>query len=69
MSRCKACDAVLTDGELAMTNNKTGEPEDLCFQCLGQAMDCVVEEEEDTDFTLADLDELIRQATCDEDNL
>lgn len=70
MSRCKACDEVMSDTELAMTNPQTGEPEDLCFGCLGSAMDAVLEDEgdnDDSDITLEELDALIKVA-LDEDN-
>lgn len=60
MSRCKACDAVLTDAELAMTNEHTGQPEDLCYPCLGHALDAVLEQEEGTDgLTEEELDTML----------
>lgn len=34
MSRCKACDTILNDGELARTEPETGEFLDLCGACL-----------------------------------
>lgn len=43
MSRCKACNKVLTDLELGLLQ-KNKEPEDLCLLCLS-----IVYEEEDSD--------------------
>ena len=34
MSRCRACNVVMTSAELK-TNLYTGEPEDMCFKCCG----------------------------------
>lgn len=33
--RCKACDVLLTDEELKETDPLTGQPSDLCSECLG----------------------------------
>ena len=32
--RCKACDAVFTEVDMARTNPHTGEPDDMCGRCL-----------------------------------
>ena len=34
MSRCKACDAKLTETELYYKNPNTGQLEDLCSPCI-----------------------------------
>ena len=33
MSRCKACDAIMTEAELKRTDYKTDKPLDLCYNC------------------------------------
>ena len=35
--RCKACDDVLTDEELQMTNPINDSPEDLCKKCIKES--------------------------------
>lgn len=34
MTRCKGCDHKLKANELYYINQETGEPEDLCIECL-----------------------------------
>lgn len=34
MSRCKACDVVMTEAELKRTDYNTGKPLDLCYNCM-----------------------------------
>ena len=70
MSRCKACNAELSDIELTLTNDKTGEPEDLCFICLGSALDAALEQEEDAELVSAgvtpeEIDRVIQEYDTD----
>lgn len=58
MSRCRACNTALTDGELLMTNEHTGEPEDLCMVCQGHVWDAVLEKEEEDDTIVVTHEEL-----------
>ena len=48
MSRCKACNEIMTDFELEQTNESSGQPEDLCLKCLGVANESLVDMEDDT---------------------
>ena len=34
MSRCKACDAIMTEAELKRTDYNTDKPLDLCYNCM-----------------------------------
>ena len=34
MSRCKACDAIMTESELKRTDYNTDKPLDLCYNCM-----------------------------------
>ena len=34
MSRCKACDAIMTEAELKRTDYNTDSPLDLCYNCM-----------------------------------
>ena len=34
MSRCKACDTVMTEAELKRIDYSTGEHLDLCYECM-----------------------------------
>lgn len=36
MSRCRACDNIMTDKELT-TKDEHGEYEDMCYKCLNAA--------------------------------
>ena len=34
MSRCKACNVIMTEAELNRTDYNTGKPLDLCYNCM-----------------------------------
>ena len=34
MSRCKACDKILSESELKRTDYNTDKPLDLCYNCM-----------------------------------
>jgi hypothetical protein len=34
VSRCKACDAIMTEAELKRTDYNTDKPLDLCYNCM-----------------------------------
>jgi len=34
MSRCKACDTIMTESELKRTDYNTDKPLDLCYNCM-----------------------------------
>lgn len=34
MSRCKACDTIMTEQELKRTDYNTDKPSDLCYNCM-----------------------------------
>lgn len=50
MSRCVACDKILSDAELRFRTPETNHFADLCTTCYRHAFDCL-DDEIDTDYT------------------
>lgn len=50
MSRCMACDKILSDSELRFRTPETGEFADLCTNCYRHAFD-FIDDEIDSDYT------------------
>lgn len=58
MSRCKACDKVMTDTELMRIDTVTGDYTELCSDCMVHSEAARLGFDEDVDFILG-LDEVI----------
>lgn len=48
MSRCKACDAILTESELRKIDFNTNEHLDLCYSCMVESNKALLEVDEDS---------------------
>lgn len=44
MSRCKACDAILTESELRKIDLNTNEHLDLCYSCMVESNKAILTE-------------------------
>jgi hypothetical protein len=67
MSRCKACNDVMSDAELENTNEHTGEPEDMCFECLAHSFEAAtVDEDEDEEAIWDEIDKLIAEIEAEQ---
>jgi len=65
MSRCKACDAILTESELRKVDFNTNEHLDLCYSCAVVSNLALLQEDDRIDQSI---DETLRELGFDLSN-
>ena len=65
MSRCKACDSILTESELRKVDFNTNEHLDLCYSCAVVSNLALLEEDDRIDQSI---DETLRELGFDLSN-